>query len=417
VAQQPDSFRDFGILPEGMPPPPDTIRCFLSRGRVIGQYIGTALVSAVGVGLAVLLAWLMPFPANLLGCAAALAGFAAVLYLATHNDYRWVELDGMIIRAEHFYTGRVIERSVEEIDTLATIVYQTQRLEVVVIEAFFGRVKGIEIRFRDRRTPLRILRADPAMTNAKELIEALLYRMTQIREVDAEVVNWKGKPLVRYIHWKGEKPSVQSGKVLKLSLCCFIFLGLMFGFILGMWGRQEQRRQLLSSVPAQELTLRALIDNGPGTNPHLTLTEFRFGGYVTEKTSDSAASGPWSKVWIVLFPQDDAGRLPGGRPEPGQEVKVVLMSDSIRDEAALRQFVQQHQRVTGICSDTPWLSSGTLRTELTRANPGSRLSAAWVIDDLSDPPSADRVQRILWGSAGCYALVIALALVVFTKTA
>ena len=30
-------------------------------------------------------------------------------------------------------------------------------------------MKGVEIRFRDRRTPLRILRADPAMTNATPL--------------------------------------------------------------------------------------------------------------------------------------------------------------------------------------------------------------------------------------------------------
>jgi hypothetical protein len=41
------SFRDFGILPEDLSPPPEKIRCFLSTGRIVGQYIGTALVSAV----------------------------------------------------------------------------------------------------------------------------------------------------------------------------------------------------------------------------------------------------------------------------------------------------------------------------------------------------------------------------------
>jgi hypothetical protein len=91
------SFRDFGILPDNLPPPPEKVRCFLSTGRIVGQYIGTGLVTAVGLGLTVLFALTMPLPLNLLGCAAALTGFGAIVYLATHNDYRWVELEGIPI--------------------------------------------------------------------------------------------------------------------------------------------------------------------------------------------------------------------------------------------------------------------------------------------------------------------------------
>jgi hypothetical protein len=69
-------------------------------------------------------------------------------------------------------------------------------------EALIGRVRGVEIRFRDKRTPIRISRADPAMTHAKELIEAIAYRMSEIGEIDAEVVEFEGKPLVRRIYWK-----------------------------------------------------------------------------------------------------------------------------------------------------------------------------------------------------------------------
>src|SRR5437879_689496 len=120
MPEHPSSFRDFGILPEGQQPPPEKVRCFLSTARIVGQFIGTGIVSALGVGLTVLFALTMPLPLNLLGCAAALTGFGAFVYLATHNDYRWVELDGNALRAKHLYTGRTIERSVDEIDSLGT---------------------------------------------------------------------------------------------------------------------------------------------------------------------------------------------------------------------------------------------------------------------------------------------------------
>jgi hypothetical protein len=90
VSDQSLAFRNFGILPEGLPPPAEKIRACLSTGRVVGQYIGTALAS--GLGLFVLFALAMPLPMSLLGCAATLAGFGAFLDLVTHHDDRWVEL-------------------------------------------------------------------------------------------------------------------------------------------------------------------------------------------------------------------------------------------------------------------------------------------------------------------------------------
>jgi hypothetical protein len=285
MPEHPPTFRDFGILPEDLPQPAETIRGFLSTGRIVGQYAATGFLSALGLGLIVLLALTMLLPLSLLGGAAALTGFWVFVYLATHNDYRWVELEGNTLRAKHLYTGRTIERSVEDIESLGTMVYQVRRLETVVIEKLLGRVKGVEIRFRDRRTPLRILRADPAMTNAQELIEAVLYRMRQLRELDAEIVNFRGQPLVRQIHWKGEQPSVPPGKVLKLSLGSLTLLALLFGTLLGYLGLEEQERHVLGSVPPQEIALHTLIENGPGANRH--------GALVTVYISQALSRGPW----------------------------------------------------------------------------------------------------------------------------
>ena len=405
MAESNPGFRDFGILPDDLPPPPETVRCFFSTGRVVGQYIATGIVSLLGLGFAVLFALTMPLPLGLLGCAAALTGFGAFVYLATHNDYRWVELEGNTLRAKHLYTGRVVERPVEEIESLGTLVYPVKQLATIVMEKFLGRVKGIEIRFRDRRNPLRIMRADPAMTNASGFIEAVLYRMSRVRELDTETILLDGQPLVRNIHWKGEVPSAPPGKTLKLLLCLLICTALAAGAATGYGGLAEWERLSIGSVPPHEIALQSLIDDGPGANRHVTLTDFRPGGFAVQTNSKSKS---WSQVWIVLFPA-------GSRPEARQEIKVVLSSHAVRDTAALEQLLRSG-RVTGICSASPrsiW--GGALGPEIVQANKGIPLSSAWEVEEMAAPPSERLVTSLLWGSAGSFVAAVLSALLIFWK--
>jgi hypothetical protein len=203
----PDLFRDFGILPHGVAPPGGRVRAYLPWVHVIAQYLGTGLMAGLGIGMGLVLALTLPLPVNLLAAAATLAGFGYIVYRATRNDYSWVELDGDTIRARHLYTRRGVERSIEEIDDLLTYVFLVRTAETLLTDAWLGRVRGIMIRFRDQRTPLPVNRVDPAMTNARELIEAIVYRMSQKGEVDAEVISFEGKPLIRRIHWKDDSES------------------------------------------------------------------------------------------------------------------------------------------------------------------------------------------------------------------
>jgi hypothetical protein len=204
MPEPPDFFRDHGIIPYGVPPPAGTVRAYLPWWHIVGQYLFTAVLLAFGLGIGLLFALTLPRPLNVAAAAAALAGVAALIYLATRNDYAWIELDGDTLRAQHLYTRRIIERPVEEIDDLLTLVLQIRTAETAIVNAWLGRVRGIEIRFRDRRTPLRVSRTDPAMKNARELIEAVIYRMSEADELDAEIIPFQGKPLIRRIHWKGE---------------------------------------------------------------------------------------------------------------------------------------------------------------------------------------------------------------------
>jgi hypothetical protein len=96
----------------------------------------------------------------------------------------------------------VVERPVDDIEDLLTHVLQIRTLTTVIVEAWLGRVRGVEIRFYDQRTPLRVSRVDPAMKNAEELIQAVIYQMAKLGELDAEVIDFQGKPLIRRIYWK-----------------------------------------------------------------------------------------------------------------------------------------------------------------------------------------------------------------------
>src|SRR5205807_1608280 len=101
--------------------------------------------------------------------------FGSIVYIATRHDFAWVELDRNILFARHLYSGKVIVRKISEIEELITHVFLVRTEISQVHEALFGRIRGIEIRFGDGRTPLRVWRADPAMTNALSFMQALIF--------------------------------------------------------------------------------------------------------------------------------------------------------------------------------------------------------------------------------------------------
>jgi hypothetical protein len=196
----PDPFRDFGLLPTANAPP-TKVRAYFGVGRVIGQFLGTAVFAAIGAGLITLFSFVFPFPNNLIAGIGIAALIGGLIFKVTQHDYTWVELDGDTIRAKHLYTRVVTERRVADIEELETVVLPLKTLAVALTEAWLGRIKAVNIRFKDGKH-FPIYRADPAMTNAKELIEAVMYRMSQIGEIDAEMWDFEGSPMVARVYWK-----------------------------------------------------------------------------------------------------------------------------------------------------------------------------------------------------------------------
>ncbi len=72
MPEPPSTFRDFGIIPDDLPPPAETIRGYFSGVRICGQYLATLFVGGMGLLLALVFAFKMPPSMSLLACPAAL---------------------------------------------------------------------------------------------------------------------------------------------------------------------------------------------------------------------------------------------------------------------------------------------------------------------------------------------------------
>jgi hypothetical protein len=195
-----EAFRDFGILPGDVAAPQETVRCSLSTGQIIGQYLFTAFMICLGLGVGIPLAIFGP-PGSAAGGVLLAAGFLVFIYLAIRNDYAWIELDGPVLRARHLYTRRMVERSIGDIKEIQTHVYQLHSEAAIIMERLTGVIRGYEIRFHDG-VRFRASRSDPAMAGAQELIEGVIYRMAQAGEITAVMGEYKGRPMVGRIGWR-----------------------------------------------------------------------------------------------------------------------------------------------------------------------------------------------------------------------
>jgi hypothetical protein len=201
----PDAVREYGINPQHATEPSGTVRAYFTLGRMVGQYLMAGFLSGLGIGLGMLFLTGVDFPENVLASAVSFFGMGYVVYRATRYDYSWIELDGERLRARHFYTQRIIERSIDDVEDLLTLVTLGRTPAVLLTEAWLGRVRHIMIRFHNQRTPIVVSRTNPTMTNGVELIEVIIYRMSEKGRVVAEVIDFEGRPMIRRIHYQQER--------------------------------------------------------------------------------------------------------------------------------------------------------------------------------------------------------------------
>jgi hypothetical protein len=170
-------------------------------------------------------------------------------------------------------------------------------------------------------------------------------------------------------------------------------LGVVSGLVLGGIAWQNYTLLQQGKPTPQQLRVGELAANGPGDNIHVTLTDFDFGdGYVVERKN-----GRWNRVWIPAFPDDQAGQV--------NEIKVLVTTSRVKDEAELERFYQQ-ETVTGIITNSIHWQGSEIR-ELQRSYPDLDVSSLWVVDAGRAFPS----EQEFYVTAACSGGLLLLGLV------
>jgi hypothetical protein len=198
-----EMLRTYGVLPEMAVPAQLPIRSELGLMAAAGQWIALIVFGAgpIVLGVMVLVAAADP-RTKLLGGGILLAIGLALAWVTVRQCNAWVEIDGDTLLWQHLVTRRISRREVGQLASIVTLVRNTDvgrpqdRMAAKLVEKILGRIKGFEFRFVDGAR-VQISRADPAMSNVLELLEATLARMSRCGTVVPEVIELRGTPLVK----------------------------------------------------------------------------------------------------------------------------------------------------------------------------------------------------------------------------
>jgi hypothetical protein len=171
---------------------------------------------------------------------------------------------------------------------------------------------------------------------------------------------------------------------------------------LALW--QEQTLASLASPTPQKITLQQLIDNGPGDNIHVTVTQLQFGlDWVYEEKNQR-----WERVWIPIYPDRNA--------ELRKEFHVIVRTSDTPDEDTANQFCQQTELTGLIVNSIHQLRSPEIIV-LEQGFPNIDASQILVLDT-SRKLSSPRALALLWQltlSLPFAAIVIALTWLIIRR--
>lgn len=395
----PSVFRDTGVWPfELQPPQEQRIRAYLNGGRMLLQYVILVIILLV-VGMFFVGSFYTLWPLSIFAALATLISLTIWLLVVCRNDYHWIELEHDTLRAKRLFWGGEVVRPLNEVIALDTLYHEVSTTETLIAEKLLGRVRGIEIRFLDNRTPLRVMRADPAMTNAEALIQAIAYRMSLLHPLQCEALLLEGKPFVKQIGWQGSTVPPPPNRWHVAMWGLFIYFSIMLGAGTGVSAQQRAEKSKWMSKPPVKMTAAELIRQGPGEQRFVQVTNFDPGEVVYEHQKNNDY---WTNVWLPLFPEKAKNRA--------GEIELVLKADSVHNEKELRKLLKD-KSITGICSEKKSSSWGTeLGPKMIKANRGKQLNAAWQIEELSAAPSNSGTLALALCSLFTYAAAVVCSL-------
>lgn len=172
---------------------------------------------------------------------------------------------------------------------------------------------------------------------------------------------------------------------LNAALCVIGVMGLFIGF-------QEARLSARSNDTPTQMTLAELVQNGPGNNIYLTLTEITYLVDETVVYGTETAGGDisnYDKVWTPMQPSGFAGD--GG-------VKAVLHSTNARTDAAVGNLLQRASHTGMIINDIESFS-GDERSLIQSGLRGSSIEDVYIFQEGRTPSGAGIVMLYFLGGS------------------
>jgi hypothetical protein len=153
-------------------------------------------------------------------------------------------------------------------------------------------------------------------------------------------------------------------------------------------------REQVKHVP--RMTCQQLVQHGPGTHRHVTLTDVSYGSgrAVAERDGDTGALEMYLPIWSARRERE---------PRPGDIALLLCVMDEgkrrrIRDDRKQRELCGQPgiSELTGAVREgaeglPPWAREG-----LARQHPGIPLARCWVLTVGLDEPTEGRARRMMW---------------------
>jgi hypothetical protein len=178
----------------------------------------------------------------------------------------------------------------------------------------------------------------------------------------------------------------------------------------------ENKASARATEIPRTVTCRQLIEEGSGDNRHVLVTDIIAGqNYFTrvkvtkaEQASGNTANKPWEEVFLPLVPltPEIKTRLARGEPfvpPPGNLVRVILVSHTIRNKEELAKAFTPEGAVQGMLFEPSSLGKET-ENMLRQKYPGIELDEVLILEPGRKPSSGVFLVGLVVGGVGLLAL-------------
>ncbi len=166
-------------------------------------------------------------------------------------------------------------------------------------------------------------------------------------------------------------------------------------------GWDEWRLASASSTTPQRITLKQLIDNGPGDNAFIVLSDFHplvgDNQYVVEERTEKSGRKSLTRAWVPLVTPDSVP--PENAEVPAQAIKVILIRPGGSEESIAR--LAEQRTIEGMVINEIDKLRGRQKDLLEKSYPGADISKVWIIQENRKPRTQDTalLYLVLGGAA------------------